>query len=417
MTFSQTMKYKIYMVAIAIAVVTLVALVTTGHASTGRCLALGTVILLLLILAWRAIAKPLNAVENGIYLLREQDFSSRLRLTGQSDADRVVDLFNNLMDTMRGERLKLTEQNRFLSLLVEASPMGVAVCDYDGNIVSTNKAWDSFESSRLMEIISTLKRDESLTTRLSSSMIIKCSHRWFMDSGFRRSFYLVERLTDEIVHAEKMIYNKVVRTIGHEVNNTLGSVISVLDTLSDINRDDTMVVDTLQSCNTSCRNLVDFVKGYASIVKLPQPRLLTGNIGDAVSSMMTVLQGLATANITIALENNSPSTCSFDKMLLERVMVNIVTNSIESIGNRPDGMINISIHRNTLNITDNGHGINPENAQRLFTPFFSTKHPDRGLGLMLIADILRQHNATFDLITDPKTHLTTFSISFPNRLP
>ena len=52
-----------------------------------------------------------------------------------------------------------------------------------------------------------------------------------MDSGFRRRFYLVELMTEEILKAEKQMFNKIVRTIGHEVNNTMGSVVSVFDTL------------------------------------------------------------------------------------------------------------------------------------------------------------------------------------------
>lgn len=64
-------------------------------------------------------------------------------------------------------------------------------------------------------------------------------------------------------------------------------------------------------------------------------------------------------------------------------------------------------------MTDNGRGISPEAAGNLFTPFFSTKHPDRGLGLMLVADILRAHRSDFTLATDPSNGLTTFSFTLP----
>lgn len=100
---------------------------------------------------------------------------------------------------------------------------------------------------------------------------------------------------------------------------------------------------------------------------------------------------------------------------MERVMINIVKNSIESIGACPDGIVDIAVSSSSIIVTDNGKGISDEVSGKLFTPFFSTKRPDRGLGLMLITDILRAHSAHFSLSTSHKTGLTTFSIDFCGR--
>ena len=79
-----------------------------------------------------------------------QDFSNRLRRVGQPDADRVVDFFNSLMATMKEERLKTKQRHKLLTLsLIERSPMGVAMCDFDGNIESTNDAFDRFATPAL----------------------------------------------------------------------------------------------------------------------------------------------------------------------------------------------------------------------------------------------------------------------------
>mgnify|MGYP000202363752 CR=1 FL=1 len=74
---------------------------------------------------YRRIIKPLHIIGNGMELLKEQDFSSRLGKVGQTEADRVVDVFNKMMEQLKNERLHLREQNHFLDLLVNASPMGV----------------------------------------------------------------------------------------------------------------------------------------------------------------------------------------------------------------------------------------------------------------------------------------------------
>ena len=115
-------------------------------------------IAVVLILFYRSVVIPLNAVQNGIYLLREQDFSSRLRKTGQTDADQVVMLFNSLMDTLKTERLKTQEQNHLLTLLIDASPMGIAICDFDGNIISHNAAYQTLISPDIEKKIASMPK-------------------------------------------------------------------------------------------------------------------------------------------------------------------------------------------------------------------------------------------------------------------
>lgn len=405
------MKYKIYTALVAVMVIAMAVCVVYGvewQWIAGACV----LTLLLLTLQVRAVLKPLHAVENGMYLLKDQDFSSRLRRTGQPDADRVVALYNRLIESMKAERLKSQEQNRFLSLVVNASPLGIAVCDFDGNITETNRAWNAMQSPVLTKAIEVLADGDSQTVRLADALIVRISKLWFMDSGFRRRFILVEKLTDEIAAAEKQMFNKIVRTIGHEVNNTLGSVISVLDSLGGMHQGDSFVSDVIVSSEKSCVNLVNFVRGYADIVKLPPVSPEPVWLDKWMEGILPTLKSLVPDNVTVSQTTRPAVQVSIDPMLMERVMINIVRNAAESIGDRPDGHIEITVESGKIKVTDNGAGISDEAATKLFTPFFSTKRPDRGLGLMLIADILRAHRARFSLSTAPDTRLTTFAIEF-----
>ena len=94
--------------------------------------------ILYLFLFYRRIIKPLDIIGNGMELLKEQDFSSRLSRVGQKEADRIVDIFNKMMEQLKNERLHLREQNHFLDLLINASPMGVIMLNLDGEIISLN---------------------------------------------------------------------------------------------------------------------------------------------------------------------------------------------------------------------------------------------------------------------------------------
>lgn len=372
------------------------------------------VTLIALAMVWRSTATPMRAIRTGMDLLRSQDFASRLRHTGQKDADEVVDLYNTVITGIKSERLKNLEQENFLARLVEVSPMGIAICSLDGEIERINPAFDRLSSPVLLSALASLPDEGQITIRPEASQVLRCSRLSFMDRGFRRPFYIVERLTDEIMKAETDIFNKIVRTMGHEVNNTLGGVISVLETLSIIHSEDAEICAAIGSCRTSCLSLSDFVKGYSDVVKLPDPELKPVGLNEFVTASLPFLTEMCPGNITLSADlHHDQPTVMIDSMLIHRVLVNAVKNAVESIGDAP-GEITVSTGPFSLTVTDNGKGISETDAQRIFTPFFSTKRADRGFGLMLISDILRRHRADFSLTTGPD-RLTRLSISFTNR--
>lgn len=352
-----------------------------------------------LLLYRRSTAATLRAIRNGMDLLRSQDFASALRRTGIKDADEVVALFNSLMATMKAERLKNQEQNAFLAKLIEASPMGVALCDFDGKIIDSNGPFRELAAdAAVAATLADLDDGEQRTVRPGGSQVLRCSRMHFMDRGFRRRFYLIERITDEIVRSETELFHRIVRTMGHEVNNTLGGVVSVLETLQTIHADDEFIADTIGSCLGSCLALTAFVKAYSDVVKLPEAELQPTDLGDFVRDCAGFLASMCPAAITLRTETEGCATVSLDPMLMERVMVNGVKNAVESIGERT-GEIIVRAAGRSIEITDNGPGLSTEAVGRVFTPFFSTKRADRGLGLMLVGDVLRKHKAAYSLRT------------------
>ena len=191
-------------------------------------------ILIYLTFFYRKIVKPLNTIGSGMELLREQDFSSRLSPVGQYEADRVVNIFNRMMEQLKNERLRLREQNNFLDLLIKASPMGVIITSLDEDLSELNPMalkmlgvrLEDVQGKKMKEIdsplaveLANLPKGEKVTVRLNDSNIYRCTHSSFIDRGFQHPFYLVETLTDEVMKAEKKAYEKVIRMIAHEVNN------------------------------------------------------------------------------------------------------------------------------------------------------------------------------------------------------
>lgn len=386
-----------------------------------------------------AIVRPVKTISLGMDLVNSQDFSSRLAKVGHPDADKLVEMFNRMMNSLKNERLRRHEQNSFLSQLIESSPMGIVVLDFDRNVSMLNPAAANMMGlaigkecpcCRLEEIpgelagaMATVNLGETRTIRLSDTRIYRCASLSFMESGFPRQFLLIESLTEEVYRAEKAAYEKVIRMIAHEVNNSMAGIKSLLETLAAIMAEDDSLAELIDSCHERCVSMSKFITSYAEVVKLPQPRLASCDLNSTVSRQIPFLEAMIPGGINLEFTPaTSPVMVMTDSVMFEQVMVNIVKNAAESIldGMKTDatlqGRISIKVTEKPAGIVidDNGPGIDAETATHLFTPFFTTKPSGQGIGLLCISEILRRHNCRFSLSTIDES-VTRFSITFPDR--
>lgn len=392
-----------------------------------------TLSLIVLVYFYRKVVQPLNSIANGMDLLREQDFSSRLAPVRQAEADRIVDMFNRMMDQLKNERLRLREQNHFLDLLINVSPMGVVILDFDGKISMLNMAAmrflgytvaDELVGKRFQDLdaplageIARLPKDTVETIRLSDAMIYRCSRLSFIDRGFAHPFVLIESLTTEVVKAEKKAYEKVIRMIAHEVNNTTAGITSTLETVGEALKemDDTEdIQEVMKVCVERCYGMSRFITNFANVVKIPEPSLEQVRLNDRVTACRMFMETVCRdRRITFHNELCSENpTVRIDTVLFEQVLVNIIKNAAESIGECGDIYIRTTASPVTLEIADSGKGISREVEAKLFSPFFSTKPNGQGIGLIFIREVLTKHGCTFSLRTYPDG-LTRFRISFP----
>ena len=392
-----------------------------------------TVSLIVLVYFYRKVVQPLNSIANGMDLLREQDFSSRLAPVRQAEADRIVDMFNRMMDQLKNERLRLREQNHFLDLLINVSPMGVVILDFDGKISMLNAAALRFLGytmageligKRFQDLdaplageIARLPKDTVDTIRLSDAMIYRCSRLSFVDRGFAHPFVLIESLTTEVVKAEKKAYEKVIRMIAHEVNNTTAGITSTLETVGEALKemDDTEdIQEVMKVCVERCYGMSSFITNFANVVKIPDPSLELVRLNDRVTACRMFMETVC-RDRRITFHNElcpDNPTVRIDTVLFEQVLVNIIKNAAESIGECGDIYIRTTASPVTLEIADSGKGISREVEAKLFSPFFSTKPNGQGIGLIFIREVLTKHGCTFSLRTYPDG-LTRFRISFP----
>ena len=379
--------------------------------------------------------RPYDTLVSGIELVRDLDLTTRLAPTGQHEADIIVRTFNELLTRLRTEHLTLEEQYTFLSLLINASPMGIVQCDVDGNITSMNPAAKQMLSPSIEEALHKLPLGQETTVRLPGEpQLFRINHLSFPDRGFQHPFYLIESLTDEVRKAEKAAYERVIRMIAHEVNNSVAGIVGIIQNSKFI------IQDSSKNAKERLMDLSEFVTRFANVVKIPQPQLQLCDLSEEVDACRPFLESLCnTASVRLEFQlTDEAAPVRLDTILFQQVLINIVKNAIESIGSplpapplgESPSSITISVKSTlpsqqketlpsgsgegaSLTITDNGRGISAEAAQHLFTPFYSTKPQGQGIGLLLIRDILTSHGCTFSLLTDPTDHLTRFTINFP----
>ena len=368
------------------------------------------VVVMLLFYLWffyQKTIRPYDTLVSGMELVQELDLTTRLTMSGQHETDVIVRTFNDLLDRLRSEHLTLEEQYTFLSLLIEASPMGVVQCGIDGNITSMNPAACEMFSTTIEEAMRSLPLGETTTVRIPGApQLYRISHQSFPDRGYRHPFFLIESLTSEVRSAEKAAYERVIRMIAHEVNNSVAGILSLME-------DGKLRMEDVEGAGERLSALSKFVTRFADVVKIPQPQLQLCDLSEEVETCCPFLENLCQSS-GVRLEfhlTDEAAPVHLDTILFQQVLINIVKNAVESIGER-EGLVTITSVPSQLIITDNGRGIPPSVAPHLFTPFFSTKPQGQGLGLLLIRDILTAHHCTFSLMTDPTDHLTRFTIQF-----
>lgn len=376
----------------------------------------------------------LDLVSSGIEFIEEQDFTAHFHQVGQAELDQLISVYNKMVDNLKDERIRLQEQNFFLEKILAVSPSGVLICDFDNKINTVNpKAEKILQISQkellgktLLELplpfsqaLLELETYQSIVISLQGGKRIKCQCSEFIDRGFSRHFFLLEELTEELRTSEKNAYEKLIRMMSHEINNSVAATNSLLNSClnykDQLEREDQEDYENALSViilRNSQLNM--FMNGFAEVIRLPNPKTSLTNVQQMLENLEILMRSECQKRaITWQWEilDKIPQI-EMDKIQMEQVFVNILKNAVEAIGS--NGTITIRLgqkaEKNYVSILNTGKPIAPEILAKLFTPFFSTKENGQGIGLMLVQEILTKHSFEFSLEshTDKPTEFTIF---------
>jgi len=375
--------------------------------------------LILSYLLYRAISHPFDTISSGIASLKDKDFSAKLNKTGHPEMDELIYVYNLMIEQLRQERLLQVEKSSFLEKLIEASPSGIIIFGFDGSIASINPAAEEIIdlqrdailgkplnqiNSRLTEALFLLETNAPKIINLDGIKSYKCHKATFTDRGYNRTFITIEELTSEIYIREKNAYEKVIKMMSHEVNNSIGAINSLLNSclnyqhqLNDEDQED--YVTALDISINRNNGLSDLMSNFARVIRIPEPVRHQVELISVLRSVALLMEPEARKKeVNWQWETDATSFETFaDDQQLEQVFINILKNAIEAVNS--SGTIRIQTFSSTksISIANTGSPISNEVSQQLFSPFFSTKKNGQGIGLMLTREILYNHNFKFSL--------------------
>ncbi len=401
-------------------------------------LAVEAVFIVSLYVGLRLIRHLFNTIElinTGAQFIQDNDFTSRFSEVGQQELDRLVKVYNKMADHLREERIRMQEQNYFLDRVLTASPSGVVTLDFDGRVTTLNLAAERMFQEPAANLIGRkfselntpfagalddLKPGEARIIPMLGRRRVKCQRSQFLDRGFTRDFILMEELTEELRLVEKTAYEKVIRMMSHEVNNSVGSANSLLH--SCLNYSGQLRGEDREDFETALGVVIGrtdhlnaFMRNFADVFRLAPPNLQSCDVGKLIEGVAFLFKAeCARRRIDLRFETgDQPCFAQMDRGQMEQVFVNVLKNSIEAIGE--DGRITIraggQAGKSFIVIEDTGCGISPAAQANLFTPFFSTKGDGQGIGLTLVQEILDGHGFEFSLESQPEEP-TRFTIWF-----
>ncbi len=232
---------------------------------------------------------------------------------------------------------------------------------------------------------------------------------------------------DRLVQAERVAaWRDIARRLAHELKNPLFPLQLTLENLQRARQQtpelfDEIFAESTKTLRAELDNLKTIVTRFSDFSKMPAPQLQPTNLNDAVRNAVRVYDaqfnviGRPPVTPELYLDENMP-VIQADPDLLHRALSNLVLNSLDAMPSggtltvrtgHGDGVVGVEI-------SDTGAGLTPEDCERIFTPYYTTKRTGTGLGLAIVQSIVSDHNGKVSVESVPG-HGTTFRIELPVR--
>ena len=418
----------------------------------------------------KQVTVPIQAMAEATQEVAHGNFDHRVAIQAQDELGTLVTSFNEMTAQLGEGRRQINEfttnlqqafeerdrRRKLMEAILENIPTGVLSLDADGGISRVNSAVVAIvgEHARQAHTLSDLFGEEASRPVLA---LVRRSLRMGVASreieiaaggrlvraavtvsslGTRRSnpgFVVVIDDLSELLRAQKAAaWQEVAQRIAHEIKNPLTPIMLSSQRLKRfLERSAPAVAKTeMGALVAECAGLIErevhalesLVDEFSQFARFPSARLAPSDINQIVTGALALFQGrLDGIQLSTELAPNLPAV-KVDEELLRRVLTNLIDNAAEAMEDSKLRRLSVVTRLREegdaveIEIADTGHGISPEDKERLFLPHFSTKERGTGLGLAIASRIVAEHNGSLR-IEDNEPVGSKFIIRFPAMEP
>jgi nitrogen fixation/metabolism regulation signal transduction histidine kinase len=261
-----------------------------------------------------------------------------------------------------------------------------------------------------------------LSINVSTNLLLDLPHR----------LIIIQDINQEIEQKEIEAWHKLIRILTHEIMNSVTPISSLTETAQSMlrNKDgilrkagelnDEVISDielALRTIQKRSEGLLEFVETYRTLSKIPKPVLAPVEIRSLLASVEQLMREEMVKNkILLNVKvNTKTSVVPMDRILVEQVLINLISNSIHALEGRPEPAIILSAYNTEgyliIEVYDNGCGIPDKVLGHIFVPFFSTRQEGSGIGLSLSKQIMSSHGGNITVKSIPQVE-TRFFLKF-----
>lgn len=358
------------------------------------------------------ILRPLQTLSNMVAAIREDDFSFRLR--GGSREDSLADLIfeiNALATRLQHQKVNAMEATALLKKVMMEIDVAVFTFDQQQRLSIVNRAGEQLMGRIGQRMLGLTAAELGLADLLQSpqpqnvQMTFPGKHgRWavshtsFRENGVPHQLLIISDLSRALREEERQAWQRLIRVLGHELNNSLAPIKSIAGTLSaltsrvllpaDVNQD---MQQGLRVIENRVESLGRFMQAYTQLARMPAPSRTRIEVEPLVQRAASLERRLH-----VKVVPGPAVTIDADSDQLEQLLINLIRNAVDASLDpslKNPGAVELGWRTNArsveIYIRDQGHGL--LNSDNLFVPFFTTKHGGSGIGLILSRQVAEAH--------------------------
>jgi len=373
--------------------------------------------------------------------IKSRDFiSSTNTLPDNSTRDKLKEAYQVILDEFKNIRIDKEIQYHYLKTVVEHISTALFSFAENGKIefinkpsanligLSANQNIDKLRNinSNLYNLILRLKSGENELVKLKLNdellhLSVYASELKVQDKTIK--LISLQNIKQELEYQELESWQKLIRVLTHEIMNSVTPISSlssaINETLEELNGKQAEIVkisnddfedmiSSLKTIENRSKGLLKFVSSYKQLTRIPKPDFKEVSLNELINHSINLLkQRIKDFNIKLSvIADNDFIKCFVDYDQIEQVIINLLINATDALKGLENPQIEIKIIQNQIHkakvvISDNGKGIDPEELDKIFIPFYTTKKEGSGIGLSLSRQIMRLHKGTIQVKSEP----------------